>query len=57
MAKTLRFAREFWLGEEGATVVEYVLMIVFVATACFAAVAAFGVSLAGLFQRAVGGLG
>ena len=56
MTKALEFASKLWLGEEGATVVEYVLMIMFVAMACFVAVASLGTALAGSFQHAVNGL-
>ena len=56
VAKSLRFVGKLWRGEEGATVVEYVLLIMLVALACFAAVAALGVSLSGPFQHAVNGL-
>ena len=56
MGKALEFASKLWLGEEGATVVEYVLMIMFVAMLCFAAVSALGQSLVGSFQHAVNGL-
>lgn len=42
-----------WLGasEEGATMVEYGLTILFIAIACFAAVQAFGGSLNNLFTQ------
>jgi Flp pilus assembly pilin Flp len=56
MAKPFAIARALWLGEEGATVVEYVLMILAVAVACFVAVSALGVSLTGSYQSAVNGL-
>ncbi len=46
---------KLWRREDGATMVEYTLMMVLIAAACFAAVANFGSALAGLFQRAVNG--
>jgi Flp pilus assembly pilin Flp len=43
-------------GEDGATMVEYSLMLVFIAVAALVAVQAFGISVLGLFQSAVDGL-
>ena len=56
MATALKIARRLWLGEAGATMVEYVLLISFIALVCFVAVAALGMSLAGPFQGASNGL-
>ncbi len=43
-------------GEDGATMLEYALMLAFVAILCVAAVAALGQSLAPSFQQAINGL-
>jgi Flp pilus assembly pilin Flp len=56
MAKRPGFTDGFRLGEDGATMVEYALLIAFVAMACIVAVTALGTSLAGPFQKAVSGL-
>jgi len=56
MAKPLDFLKRLWFGEQGATMVEYVLLLMFVAMACFTAVTLFGQSLVGPFQSAKNGL-
>lgn len=56
ITQPLGFFRRLWLGENGATIVEYVLLLMFVAMACFAAVATFGNSLHRPFQQAVNDL-
>ncbi len=56
MRNCLRFAGKLASDEDAATMVEYTLMIMFVAMACFAAVSAFGTSLKGPFQNATNGL-
>lgn len=43
-------------GEDGATMLEYVLLIGFVALTCVVAVSALGQSLKGPFQSAINGL-
>lgn len=40
-------ARGLWADESGATMLEYVLMIAFVAAACLAAVTTFGLAVKG----------
>lgn len=42
-------------SEDAATVVEYTLMMIFVALSCAAAVTNFGSALSGLFRRAING--
>ena len=56
MAKLLGFARRFRDDERAATMVEYTLMLLFLAMACFVSVAALGASLTGLIQEAVNGM-
>jgi pilus assembly protein Flp/PilA len=48
MSSLYRFIKK----EDGATMVEYALMIAFVALACVAAVTALGGSVSALFQNA-----
>jgi Flp pilus assembly pilin Flp len=56
MAKSLEVAKILWLGEDAATMVEYALMIGFVAMLCVTGITALGVSLKGPFQSAINGL-
>jgi len=53
MARWWAGAVKLWCREDAATVVEYTLVMVLIAAACFTAVANFGSALAGLFHRAV----
>jgi Flp pilus assembly pilin Flp len=55
MAKPLGFVKKLWFGEEAATMAEYVIMISFVAAVCATAIGALGVTVGGLFQKAVNG--
>ena len=45
--------REFATQEDGATMVEYALMVALIAIVCLVAVTAFGVSVSGLFKAFV----
>lgn len=56
MEKRPGFAGRFRLGEDGATMVEYALLLSFVAMACVVAVTALGQSLIGPFQQAINGM-
>jgi Flp pilus assembly pilin Flp len=56
MAQLFEFAGRLWVGENGATVVEYILLIIFMAMVCFTAVSLLGQSLIGPFQHAATGL-
>jgi Flp pilus assembly pilin Flp len=56
MRKGLEFAAKLCFDEEAATIVEYTLLIMFVAMACFAAIATLGTSLKGPFQNVTSGL-
>lgn len=56
MGRLLGLARTLRDGEIAATIVEYTLMILVVAIACFVSVSALGTSLVGLLQKAVVGL-
>ena len=51
-----KLARRFWRGEEGATAVEYGLMVALIAVAIMATVGALGLGIDGLFQRVVTGV-
>jgi pilus assembly protein Flp/PilA len=48
--------RRFWRDENGATMVEYGLMVLLVATAAASAVLVFGQSVLGLFMAVPPGL-
>ncbi len=50
MAKFTAAARKFIQGEEGATMVEYGLMVALIAVVCIGAVTALGTSVRGLFN-------
>jgi Flp pilus assembly pilin Flp len=52
----LTFLTVFVQEEEGATMVEYSLMVAFIAMACFGAVSALGQSLVPLFSGVSGTL-
>ena len=56
MVHLVAFARKLRDGEDAATAVEYILMLLFLAMAIFSAVAAFGNSLIAPFQKAANGL-
>jgi Flp pilus assembly pilin Flp len=56
MAKRPGFADRLCRGEDGATMLEYALLITFVAIACVVAITALGHSLATPFQNAINGL-
>jgi Flp pilus assembly pilin Flp len=56
MAKRPGFAGRLRLGEDGATMLEYVLLIGFVALTCVVAVSALGQSLKVPLQSAINGL-
>ncbi len=55
MARWCKVAVKLGSDEAAATLVEYTLMMLFVAAACVAAVTTFGSAIASLFQRAVNG--
>jgi len=48
--------RSFVAQEEGATMVEYGLMVALIAIACIGAVALVGTNLSGLFNRVSGSI-
>ena len=48
--------RQLWDDEGGATMVEYGLMVMLIATVCAGAVALFGQGVLGLFTRMPPGL-
>jgi Flp pilus assembly pilin Flp len=56
MAKMSGFAGRLRHSEDGATMLEYALILAFVAMLCVVAVTALGQSLSGPFQSAVNGL-
>jgi pilus assembly protein Flp/PilA len=49
MAKFIASAKKFVQGEEGATMVEYGLMLALIAVVCVAAVATVGTAAKGMF--------
>ncbi len=51
MAKFTAAARQFIQGEEGATMVEYALMVALIAVVCIGAVTSMSTSLQGTFGR------
>ena len=53
----IRYITQFILDEEGATMLEYGLMVVLIAVACIAAVGVFGGSVSDLFGTANDTLG
>jgi len=56
MAKRSQIIGRFRQSEAGATMLEYALILAFVAITCVVAVTALGQSLSGPFQSAVNGL-
>jgi pilus assembly protein Flp/PilA len=52
-----KLVRRFWRGEEGATAVEYGLMVALIAVAIIGAVTSVGTDLSGLFTAVAGKLG
>ena len=44
-----KFVRKFWKGEEGATMVEYGLMVALIAVVVMAAVGPLGTAIATMF--------
>ena len=50
MAKFIAAAKKFVKGEEGATMVEYGLMLALIAIVCIAAVSLIGTSASALFN-------
>jgi pilus assembly protein Flp/PilA len=54
MKKLIAIAQSFVRGEEGATMVEYGLMVALIAAVCIAAVTTLGVNLNTIFTN-VGG--
>ncbi len=53
MERLSRFARRILAGQDGATMVEYALMVALIAAACVAAVMTFGGALVFEFQKAI----
>jgi len=51
MAKFIARTKKIVKGQEGATMVEYGLMLALIAIVCIAATAAIGTSASGLFSR------
>jgi pilus assembly protein Flp/PilA len=56
MAKRSQFAGRLRHAEDGATMLEYALVLAFVAMVCVVAVTALGQSLSGPFKSAITGL-
>lgn len=57
MTKLLAFAKKFGLvKEEGATMVEYALMLAFIALVCFSAIQSLGLSVKGIFPSVAASL-
>ena len=52
----LSYVKNFVRGEEGATMVEYGLMLALIAIVCIAAVTAIGTKASALFQETATGL-
>lgn len=57
MTRWIASAARLGRQEEAATIVEYTLLMVFVAMACVTAVANFGSAVSGLFRQALNGFG
>jgi Flp pilus assembly pilin Flp len=55
MAKWHGFVKKFWHEEVAATMLEYVIIIGFVASLCVVTVGSLGVTVLGLFQKAING--
>lgn len=56
MLNTLRAVKEFLRGENGATMVEYGLMVALIALVCVAAVTLIGTTLQAAFNSVAAGL-
>jgi pilus assembly protein Flp/PilA len=56
MAKFMTAAKRFVKGEEGATMVEYALMVALIAIFCIAAVGALGGKISTTFSNISGSL-
>ena len=56
MVKRSGFAGSLRHDDDGATMLEYALILAFVAMVCVVAVTALGLSLSGPFQSAINGL-
>lgn len=56
MAKFIASAKKFVKGEEGATMVEYGLMLALIAIVCIVAVTAVGTSASTIFTNISGSL-
>ena len=54
MAKFIAAAKGFVRGEEGATMVEYGLMVALIAVVCIVAVAALGTKTSSMFPTVAG---
>ena len=52
MRQLLSHAKSFVVQDEGATMVEYGLMVALIAIACIGAIAVVGTNLSGLFNKA-----
>lgn len=51
MSKFAQVARRFWNDEDGATMVEYGLMVALIAVVCIFAVTALGSAISGIFAN------
>lgn len=51
-----KLLKNVWQGEEGATMVEYGLMVALIAVVCIAAVTLVGTSVRDLFNNVAGNL-
>ena len=54
MKKLTNSVRTFFVREDGATMVEYGLMVALIAVVCLLAVTALGVSIQGVFTQIAG---
>ena len=52
----IKMIRNFFKDEEGATMVEYALMLALIAIVCIIAVTAIGVNASGIFQQSADAL-
>lgn len=55
MTRWLLLAGKLLRSDSAATMVEYAILMAFVAAACVSAVTTFGSAISALFQKAVGG--
>ncbi len=53
----LKAIKNFWTGEEGATMVEYAIMLALIAIVCIVVVAAIGTSAKSVFSDSASALG